>query len=112
MRDKDNEYVKLIIKHCQEAIEEISAMDSYSDFEKNLIVAKAVCLDIAIVGEHINKLSDKNKNVISQSIVRKSKDMRNFLVHNYGHIDLKIVWSTAREDLPALLEIMLKIKDI
>lgn len=110
MRDKDKEYIELIDKHCKEAIKEITMVDSFDEFEKNLIIAKAVCLDVAIIGEHIGKLSDKNKNALSQTIVRKSKDMRNFLVHNYGHIDLRIVWSTVKDDLPLLLEKIHKIK--
>ena len=30
------------------------------------------------------------------------KGMRNIVVHNYGHIDLEILWSAATEDIPIL----------
>ncbi len=40
--------------------------------------------------------------------------MRNILVHEYEIIDLKIVWDTARDDLPLvvpLLQAVLESKD-
>jgi uncharacterized protein with HEPN domain len=39
----------------------------------------------------------------------KMKGMRNFLIHEYDDIDLKIVWDTVNNNLPPLIKELEKI---
>ena len=42
---------------------------------------------------------------------RDAKDMRNFIVHDYGNISVKAIYYTINNDLPVLKEELLKIKE-
>ena len=55
------------------------------------------------IGELVGKLSTEMRNASSSDIDWSAiKGMRNIVVHNYGHIDLEILWSAVTEDIPVL----------
>lgn len=39
------------------------------------------------------------------------KGMRNRIVHEYGTVDLTVVYNTVKEDIPVLLELIKQIKN-
>ena len=66
---------------------------------------KSVSFSIMQIGELSNGLSEGYRKETSDAIPWVSiRGMRNIVVHDYGSIDIKIVWKTAREDVPALLD--------
>ena len=45
------------------------------------------------------------RNIISKILgerLQQAKGMRNFLIHGYDDVDLKVVWKTVQEDIPLL----------
>ena len=38
------------------------------------------------------------------------KGMRNRIVHDYGNVDLAVVYNTVKNDIPELLDLLHKIK--
>lgn len=54
------------------------------------------------IGELVGRLSDEFKTVNSKMPWREIKAMRNIAAHNYGEIDIDILWETALYDIPSL----------
>lgn len=54
------------------------------------------------IGELVALLSDGVKCQNTSVPWRGIKDTRNFYVHSYGAIDVRAVWDTLEQDIPAL----------
>jgi uncharacterized protein with HEPN domain len=52
----------------------------------------------------VGKLPDEIKERYSEVQWQDIKDFRNILIHEYFGIDLEIVWSVIRNELPTLLD--------
>lgn len=55
------------------------------------------------ISENANKLSDEFKQNYAFIPWRAIKGMRNKIVHEYGSVDLGVVYDTVKEDIPELL---------
>ena len=62
----------------------------------------AVIRRIEVLGEAVGYLPDDLKARYSQIPWQDIKDMRNKLIHDYGHVDLDLVWAAVLKDIPAL----------
>ena len=80
-----------------------------SEFEDNEILIDSVMFRLIQVSENSDKLTDKFK--AQHSIVpwRAMKGMRNRIVHEYGNVDLAVVYDTVKIDIPELLYMLKKI---
>ena len=60
-----------------------------------------VCLRIVLMNFTRSLLPDavKQKHDVPWRVI---KDTRNFYVHSYGAIDVRAVWDTLEQDIPAL----------
>jgi uncharacterized protein with HEPN domain len=56
------------------------------------------------IGELVGKLSDEFKAKYNAVPWKDIKAMRNIAAHNYGEMDLEILWETATIDVPKLKE--------
>src|SRR5215469_13625285 len=68
-------------------------------------IQDAVVRNIEIIGEavsHINRMAPDFIAGHPQLPWAQMRDMRNLVIHAYFAIDLKVVWTTVRNDLPAL----------
>ncbi len=63
------------------------------------------------ISENSDKLTDLFKSYHSTIPWRAIKGMRNRIVHEYGHVDLSIVYSTVKNDIPALLHSLSQLAD-
>ena len=93
------------LRHILEAIEKIERYLSganYESFTHNDMMIDAVIRELMIIGEAANNLSDKFQEERPDVMWWKIKAMRNVLVHEYFGVNLKIVWDTCKENLPAL----------
>jgi len=70
------------------------------------MIIDAVVREPEIVGEASNKLSDEFRENHPEILLRKLKNMRNFLIYEYFGVNTKIVWDTCKEDLPKLKELI------
>jgi uncharacterized protein with HEPN domain len=76
---------------------------SQADFEKDLMRQSAIARQLEIVGEAANHVSKEFQAAHSEIPWQDMIGMRNILIHLYHEMDLKIVWKTVHEALPALI---------
>ena len=75
-------------------------------FEEEDMRHDAVIRQLEIIGEAANKLSSEFRKKNPQFPLKEAVSMRNFLIHGYDDIDLKVVWKTVQEDMPHLTKIL------
>ena len=61
----------------------------------------AVILQLTLIGEEANKISDTTKSKITLAW-KEIVGFRNMVIHEYMNLDLGIVWDTIEEDIPVL----------
>ena len=64
----------------------------------------AVLRRFEIIGEAASRLSPKAQALFPGIPFRAMRGMRNIIAHDYGEVDLELVWQTAEADLPGLIE--------
>ncbi len=89
-----------------EKIEQYTANLTFEDFAANSMVVDAVVRNFEIIGEASSHIPDDIQSKYSEVPWFEMKGMRNIMVHEYFRVDLKIVWMTARESLPALVSMI------
>ena len=105
MSKKQDDFVYIF--HINDAIEKITtyvAAHNFEDFSNNEWDQAAITRYFEIIGEASNRLSPEFKQQHPEIEWRDMNDFRNFLIHDYMDIDLKIVWSTMTKDIPPLNE--------
>ncbi len=107
MDNRDLQYVAHIRAHCQDIAAFIERFgNDFNVFIQDRAFFNAVAMSIMQIGELSNSLSDsfqeETKDRIPWKFVR---GMRNLLAHTYGETDERILWNTAVNDIPVLLEL-------
>ena len=95
------------IEDILEAIHEIQAFTdgmAYEEFQGDAKSRKAVGADLMIIGEAANNVPEQVRSANPQVPWHLMRAIRNRLIHVYFDIDAAILWQTAKEDLPALVE--------
>lgn len=85
---------------------------SIADFLNNTQLQDAVIRRIEIIGEAARSVSETTKAVYPGLPWQDMTDMRNFLIHQYGEIDVHIVWDTVQSDLPLLIAELERVVDL
>jgi uncharacterized protein with HEPN domain len=67
-------------------------------------LVRAISMSIGIVGEAAAHVSDETRKTAPGIPWQQIIGMRNFLIHRYFGIDLDILWSTATQAIPTLIE--------
>ncbi|MCX6352959.1 MAG: DUF86 domain-containing protein [Bacteroidetes bacterium] len=83
-------------------IESYTSGVTLDEFLKNEMLQEAVIRNFETMGETSARISTQFKEKNHDVPWREMKDMRNFLIHDYDEIDLKLVWDAIQLDLPAL----------
>ena len=106
---KHPERIEDYLEHIAEAIDRarsyLQPLPDLVAFNKNPQVQDAVVRNIEIIGEAVNKINSAAPDFITQHPQvpwAQMRAMRNVAIHEYFFIDLKIVWTTVREDFPRL----------
>lgn len=89
--------------HIQESIgilEKYLLAKSSAQFNASLELQDAVMRRLEIVGEAVKKLPLAFKKKYPLVPWRQAADMRNFLIHEYFGVNIKLVWHTVKNDLP------------
>jgi len=94
------------IRDAIDTIEEYLEVVSYEEFTSNKMIIDAVVRELEIIGEASNNLSEEFRERHPDIVWRRMKDMRNFLIHEYFGVNIKIVWDTCKEDLPKLSKLI------
>jgi uncharacterized protein with HEPN domain len=105
---KDDDYyiqkikqdLRFIVLHMQNAdLEELNA---------NELLQDSMLFRMIQISENARKLSDEYKEARGQIPWNALYGLRNRIVHDYGNVDLNIVYETLKNDIPELLEMITK----
>jgi uncharacterized protein with HEPN domain len=105
---------KIYLRHISDAIQIIESYISDVDFETfshNSMMSDAVFRQIEIIGEAASRLSAEFQRNHPDVPVRKMKNMRNILIHEYFGVNKKTIWDTCKDDLPTLKPLIQKALD-
>ena len=92
-------------QHISEAGERITDYlkeVSLEQFTADHMMQAAVVRELEIIGEAAKRLSEEYKAQTSQIPWRKVAGFRDVAVHDYMDIDIDIVWTIVKEDLPEM----------
>ena len=64
----------------------------------------AVLRRFEIIGEAASRLGSETQALFPSLPFRSMRGMRNIIAHDYGEVDLALVWKTATADRPTLIE--------
>jgi len=110
MNNRDSVVLRKIIQYANEIDATVKKFElNYEKFEGDFIVKNAIAMCILQIGELVGKLSEELKITYDVMPWKDIKAMRNIAAHNYGEIDLEILWETAIMDVPRLKEYCEKI---
>lgn len=79
---------------------------------KNVVNANEILLDSMLfrmiqISENSRKLTEEYKQKRRMIPWNAMYGMRNRIVHDYGNVDLKVVYETLKNDIPDLLEMVM-----
>lgn len=103
---KNDTYYLVHIKEDLSFITEHMRNVDIEELSKNEILLDSMMFRMIQISENSKKLSDKyreeRKNIPWEAIF----GMRNRIVHDYGNVDITIVYETLVSDVPYLLEVL------
>ena len=108
---KDNRYyigkiitdLAFIIEHTKNFTQE--------ELKDNEVLVDSIMFRLIQVAENSDKLADEFKKLYSAIQWRAMKGMRNKIVHEYGNVDLTVIYDTVKNDIPKMLIQLRKIAE-
>ncbi len=97
------------VRHMLDAAREVQgfiAGRSRDDLDRDQLLVRGVTKSTEIIGEAASRVSAGFRAAHPEIPWQDAVAMRNRLVHGYFDIDLDIVWSTAKLDIPTLLPLL------
>lgn len=101
MKRDDNVYLKHIVEAI-DFIERYCGKVNAREFYRDELLQNAIVRQLEIIGEAAKSVSKRTQNKLSNVEWKKVIGMRNKLIHEYFGVDLKVVWTTVKEELPPL----------
>lgn len=83
-------------------IEEYTKGVDFDGFQIDTMRQDAVIRQFEIIGEAANRISKDFLNDHPDFPLKEAIRMRNFLIHGYDEVDVKVVWKTVQVDIPLL----------
>lgn len=99
----DQYYISKIIGDLDFIIEHTYQL-SLAQLEEDEVLVDCVMFRLIQISEKCSKLTDDFKILHSDIPWRSMKGLRNRIVHEYGNVDLSVVYNTLRKDLPELVQ--------
>ena len=106
---RDAETVADLIEACGQIIAFTGSAEEAA-FYRNAGTKFATLYQILVLGEGVKRLSPDIRERYSDVPWQDIAGMRDRLIHTYDDIDLREVWRTSRNDVPALLEQLRRIQ--
>ena len=103
MPERDRSLVEHILHDCDQVETAHGDFGRSEDaFRSSTTYQNAVSMCILQIGELVNHLSDEFKSAHSEMPWRQIRGMRNYVAHQYGSIDLDVVWHAATVNMESL----------
>ena len=99
------DYLEHIVEAIDRATTYLARVSSLDAFQAQPQVQDAVIRNIEIIGEAVSKVQSAAPEFIEQHSElpwAQMRAMRNIAIHEYFFVDLEIVWTTVKNDLPRL----------
>ena len=91
--------ILIAIEEIEQFVQERSRR--YDVFCEDLCFRRAVQMNIAIIGEAVNRILKENSD-IEISNARQIVNTRNYVIHGYDSLRLEMLWAIVIKDLPIL----------
>lgn len=102
---RDLDWIEDIIRAIRFVLEYADTVDE-DRFSVDHAIQNVILREVTVIGEAARRLSDDFVRAHPEVPVPEMISMRNALVHDYDDIRLPWVWSTIKNDLPGLLQIL------
>lgn len=96
-------YLADILDAARNAQEFVTGV-SLEEFQRDTKTVFAVIRALEVIGEATKHIRDAERKMAPEVPWRRMAGMRDVLIHDYLQVDLKVVWETARGDLPGVIE--------
>lgn len=96
--DKILENLTFVIKHTKDI--------SLDEMGKNPLLIDSIMFRLVQISENSDRLSSEFINKYGNIPWKSIKGMRNRIVHDYGMVDLSIIYNTVKNDLPKMYRIL------
>jgi len=103
MPETDQQVIASIIKEIDN-VSNMMAEKSQTDLEDDLVLERAVCMTLGLIGEKATKISAEFKATHNEIPWRKIIALRNRIVHSYEDLDFDIIYLTVTGRLPEFKE--------
>ena len=112
MNDRDLSILRHIVRYCDEVDETLNMFErSKKAFYDSFVFRNAISMPIMQIGELATRLSEpfilENAHIPWKAI----KGMRTFFAHQYGSMNIDLIWQTAVLRIPELREQCVKLLD-
>jgi hypothetical protein len=105
MEAKDRQVLMKICEHINSVLKYCENCSTLEEFQTDSMCVEACVFNLMQIGELAKiSLSDEFKQELKTIPWKQLYGMRNRIVHGYSGVNMKIVWDTIKEDLPALSE--------
>ena len=98
--DKISEDLAFIVTHTKDISKE--------ELSKNEVLLDSMMFRLIQISENAKRLSEEFKAARTEIPWIAIFGLRNRIVHDYGNVDIDIVYSTLKDDIPNLLEAISK----
>ena len=95
---KISEDLAFIVKHTRDIDKE--------ELSKNEVLLDSMMFRLIQISENAKRLSEEYKGANKKIPWLAIYGLRNRIVHDYGNVDIDIVYSTLKDDIPELLSVM------
>lgn len=108
MDEKIKKYLLDIEESIQHIEEFTEGIDSFFDYEANLMLKRAVERELEIIGEAMKRALELDEDIEIQN-ARRIVDLRNRVIHGYDKVDDGVIWGILKKHIPILKEDLIKL---
>ncbi len=101
----DAYYVQKVKKDVLFIVTHMRGVDA-EELDTNEVLLDSMLFRMIQISENAKKLSDEYKMAHGYIPWNALAGLRNRIVHDYGNVDLNIVYETLKNDMPELLELL------
>lgn len=99
----DGYYIRKIITDLSFVLSHTEGL-SQEQFEQNDILIDSVMFRLIQISENSDRLTPEFKELHTGIPWRAMRGLRNRIVHEYGNVNLTVIYETVTNDLPVLLQ--------